>query len=116
MKKSAALLLALSFFVQSSAFAIGAIAVDDVEGEAEPAYGFATGEDTEAAAKAAAMKYCKQNGENCKVAVWFKTCGAYAASKKYYGVGYGATKAIATAKAIEECGQASCRIVVAECE
>lgn len=116
MKKFATLILSLGFLVQGSAYAIGAIAVDDSVGETDPAYGFATGHDSEAAAKRAAMKFCKENGDNCKVVVWFKTCGAYASSKKYYGYGWGATKAVATKKALEMCGQNSCKVVVAECD
>ena len=116
MKKTAALLLSLSFLFQGSAFAIGAIAVDDSVGEKDPAWGIATGEDSEGAAKAAAMKLCKENGENCKVVGWFKTCGAYASSRKYYGYGFGATKAIATTAAMEMCGQNSCQLITAECE
>ena len=91
MKKFATLILTLGFLFQGSAFAIGAIAVDDSVGENDPGYGFVTGEDSEAAAKAGAMKQCKSSGnDNCKVVVWFKTCGAYASSKKYYGYGFGA--------------------------
>ena len=116
MKKFATLILTLGFLFQGSAFAIGAIAVDDSVGETDPAYGFSTGYDTEAEAKRAAMKFCKENGDNCKVVVWFKTCGAYASSKKYYGYGYGATKGKATAAALDMCGQKSCKVVVAECE
>jgi len=116
MKKFATLLLWLSFFFQSSAFAYGAIAVDDSMGEIDPAYGFATGEDTKEKAQRQAMKYCKEHGDRCKVAVWFETCGAYASSKKYYGYGYGSTKAKATADALKMCGRNSCQVIVAECE
>jgi len=116
MKKAAAFLISLSFLFHGSAFAFGAIAVDDSVGDTDPAWGISTGEDSEAAAKRAAMKYCKEHGENCKVVGWFKTCGAYASSKKYYGYGFGATKAIATTKALEMCGQNSCQLITAECE
>ena len=47
---------------------------------------------------------------------WFKTCGAYASSAKYFGYGFGATKAVATSKAMEMCAQNSCKLVTAECE
>lgn len=116
MKKITALLFALGLLAPVSAFAIGAIAVDDQAGDSDPAYGFATGEDSKEAARKQALKYCKEHGDNCKVVVWFETCGAYASSKKYYGYGYGATKAVATKKALEMCGQNSCQVVVAECE
>ena len=117
MKKFATLILTLGFLFQGSAFAIGAIAVDDSVGENDPGYGFVTGEDSEAAAKAGAMKQCKSSGnDNCKVVVWFKTCGAYASSKKYYGYGYGATKEVATKAALDMCGQNGCKVVIADCE
>ena len=116
MKKSAALLLSLTLAFSSNAFAIGAIAVDDSVGDVEPGYGISVGEETEAAAKKAALKECKKHNENCRVVGWFKTCGAYASSKKYYGYGFGATKAIATKAALEMCGQNSCTVVTTECE
>ena len=63
------------------------------------------------------VKQCRSSGnDNCKVVVWFKTCGAYASSKKYYGYGYGASKSAATSAALEMCGQNSCKVVIAECE
>lgn len=114
--QSIAFLFALNLLVPATAFAFGAIAVDDQMGDTDPAYGFATGEDDKASAQKKALKYCKENGDNCKVVVWFETCGAYASSKKYYGYGYGATKAVATKKALEMCGRNSCQVVVAECE
>lgn len=109
--------LACSFAFSGSVFAFGAIAVDDEDGDDEPGYGFVTGEDTADKAKAAALKECRKAGNrNCKVVVWFKQCGAYATSKKHYGYGYGASKAIAVSNALEGCGQKSCKLVVAECE
>lgn len=116
MKKSVALFLIASLVLPVTAYAIGAIAVDDSMGEKDPAWGVSTGEDSEAAAKRSALKLCKENGDNCKVVAWFKTCGSYASSAKYYGYGWGDTKAIATRKALEMCGQNSCQVVVAECE
>lgn len=117
MKKYAALLMiTLGLFASGNAFAVGAIAVDDSVGEKDPAWGVSTGEDSEAAAKKAALKLCKENGDNCKVVAWFKTCGAYASSNKFYGYGYGATKKVATTKALEMCGNKNCKVVVAECE
>ena len=115
MKISIALFASLNFLISSSAFAYGAIAVDDQVGD-EPAYGFSTGEDSKESAQRQALKYCKEHGDKCKVVVWFETCGAYASSKKYYGYGWGATKAKATAKALEMCGNNNCQVVVAECE
>ena len=118
MKKISSILLAVSFalLLPSSAFAFGAIAVDDEVGDSEPGYGYVIGMDSEKEAKAGALKQCRESGnENCKVAVWFKKCGAYAASKKHYGIGYGNSKSIAESKALEECG-GSCKIMVSDCE
>ena len=117
MKKFASLIVCLGFLFQGSAFAVGAIAVDDSVGDTDPGYGFVTGEDSESDAKKAALKQCRSSGnDNCKIVVWFKTCGAYASSKKFYGYGFGASKSVATAAALEMCGQNSCKVVVAECE
>lgn len=111
----AALLVGFSF--SSTVLAYGAIAVDDEQGESEPGYGFATGEGSQDAAKRAALKQCRESGnDHCKVAVWFKQCGAYAASNKYYGYGYGDTKAVAKRKALEMCARDDCKVVIAECE
>ncbi len=109
----AALLLALPM----SAFAVGAIAVDDEVGELEPGYGYVTGMSSEKEAKAGALKECRNSGnKSCTVAVWFNKCGAYANSRKYSGVGYGATKKIAEARALDECGDAACKILISDCE
>lgn len=115
MKRISALILAFGLAIPISSYAVGAIAVDDSAGETDPGYGFVTGEDSEAAAKAAAMKQCKSSGnDNCKIAVWFKTCGAYVSSKKYYGWGYGSSKEAAISMAMDKCS--SCKLVIAECE
>lgn len=119
MKKTTAFFcsLALALALPFNAFAIGAIAVDDEEGQDEPGYGYVTGADSEAEAKAGALKECRKSGnKNCKVAVWFKQCGAYAASKTYSGIGYGNTQRIAEAKALDECGNRACKVIVADCE
>ena len=116
MKKSSALLLSLMFAFSTNAFAVGAIAVDDSVGDSDPGYGISVGEENEADAKKAALKLCKQSNDNCRIVGWFKTCGAYAASKKYYGYGFGKTKAIATKAALEMCGQSSCTLLTVECE
>ena len=111
----AALLASLT--LSSPVLAYGAIAVDDERGQSEPGYGFATGKDSQESAKRAAMRQCRDAGnDHCKVAVWFKQCGAYAASKRYYGYGYGDTKGVAARKALEMCARDSCRVVVAKCE
>jgi len=111
------LLTVLAISMPVSAFAYGAIAVDDEVGEDEPGYGIATGEDTRAAAERAALKECRKAGNtNCKVAVWFQGCGAYAASRKYYGIGYGKTLKIAERMALEQCGRGSCEVKLSECD
>lgn len=111
----AAMMTALAFAGEVLAF--GAIAIDDEQGETDPGYGFVTGEDTKEEARAAALKACRSQGNtNCKVVVWFETCGAYAASKKYYGYGFGKTKAVAVKKAVEMCGNKNCKPVISECE
>lgn len=109
--------LLVTLTLSSSAFAYGAIAVDDEVGESDPGYGLAVGEDTQDAARKAALKYCREQGNTqCKVVVWFKQCGAYAASKKVYGYGFGATKKIAETKAIQMCGRPQCEVKVSDCE
>jgi hypothetical protein len=100
------------------AFAAGAIAVDDDEGDSakEAGYGIVTGEASRDAAGAAAMRKCRAEGnKNCKVVVRFDTCGAYANSRKHYGIGWGDTERAARAKALDACG-GGCRILVSECE
>ena len=118
-KKAIAAVAALlaSLTISSPAFAYGAIAVDDERGEREPGYGFSVGHGSEDGAKRAALKACRESGNHhCKVAVWFKRCGAYATSSHYYGYGFGDTKSTATRKALDSCGRKSCEVVVAKCE
>lgn len=111
----AALMLAIT--LPLNALAVGAIAVDDEEGEKDPGYGYVTGASSEQEAKAGALRECKKAGnDNCKVAVWFKQCGAYAASRKYSGIGYGSSKKVAENKALEECGNSACKIIISDCE
>jgi len=116
MKKFAALILLLNLYSPLTAFAYGAIAVDDEVGEHDPAYGLSVGEDSKEDAMRQALEYCREDGDYCKVVVWFETCGAYASSNKYYGYGYGRTEAIATRRALEMCGNRNCEVVVADCE
>jgi hypothetical protein len=98
-------------------FAAGAIAVDDEEGETDPGYGVITGAKSREEASRQALAECRKHGnKECKVVVRFDKCGAYAGSKKYFGVGWGNTLQAAQKKALEECGQGSCKVLVAECE
>jgi len=117
MKKLLGLVLCMALAAPFSVFAVGAIAVDDEVGDTEPGYGIATGYDTKEEAKKAALKNCRNEGnENCKVSVWFEGCGAYASSKKYSGAGWGKSKRIAEAKALETCGSPNCKIQASECD
>ena len=116
MKSTRSLLAALLIALPFSVFAVGAIAVDDEEGDTEPGYGLVTGMDSKSEATAGAMKECRKSGnKGCKVAVWFETCGAYAHSPKYFGIGYGKSKKVAESAALAECSGA-CKILVSECE
>ncbi len=109
--------VAAILIIPTSAFAVGAIAVDDEEGLTEPGYGLVTGRDSKEAAKHDAVKLCSKAGNTgCEVVAWFESCGAYASSKKFYGAGWGKTKEAAEAMAIEKCGNDNCEVVVSECE
>lgn len=100
-----------------AAFAFGAIAVDDEAGTraSEVGYGIGFG-DTRREAEREALRQCRAvgNGE-CRVAVWFETCGAYASSRRRAGIGWGRTLEIARERALDDCGD-RCRIVVSDCE
>lgn len=119
MKKILGFVLCLALVAPLSVFAVGAIAVDDEEGDkaSDAGYYVTTGEASESAAKKAAMKGCKDLGlKNCKIGVWFTKCGAYASSTENYGYGTGKSKQAAIDSAIDNCGQKSCKIVAAECD
>ena len=116
MKPLIALVFALSMMVPVAAHAgWGVIAVDDQVGENDPAYGVGGG-DTKAEATRSAIKFCKEaSGRNCEVAVSYEKCGAYASSKKYSGIGTASTAQNAKKKALDGCNNASCRVLVADC-
>lgn len=117
MKSTRSLIAALLLTLPLSVFAIGAIAVDDEQGETAPGYGVVTDMDTKAQATAGALKECRAAGnKNCKVAVWFETCGAYAGSSKYFGIGYGKTQKAAESAALNDCAKSACKVLVSECE
>jgi hypothetical protein len=111
-----------AFFVlmlPAPALAVGAIAVDDEVGlsSGEVGFGYVIGAEDKKEAERGALRECrKQGNDSCKVAVWFDQCGAYAASEKHSGIGYGRSKEIARHQALDDCGSEHCRIVVAECE
>lgn len=100
-----------------AAFAFGAIAVDDNEGSraSEVGYGVGFG-DSRREAEREALRQCRASGNrDCRVAVWFETCGAYASSRRHAGIGWGRTLDVARDRALEECGD-RCRIIVSDCE
>ena len=118
MTKFKMLCLAATLSLSTSAFAVGAIAVVDDEGDsaADVGYYIVFNKNSEAEAKKAALKDCRADGNKaCKIGVWFTKCGAYATSKTTYGYGTGKTKATAQKNALEGCGS-GCKVVVADCE
>ncbi|HEX4848668.1 MAG TPA: DUF4189 domain-containing protein [Novosphingobium sp.] len=113
------LMPALFLLSAAPALAYGAIAVDKNDSSIEPAYGYSINQPDRATAEQVAVEYCRQYANsraNCQPIVWFETCGAYANSPKYFGYGYGATKAAAIEGARRMCGRDSCIIRVAVCE
>lgn len=115
-------IVAASLLVLASAgpaLSWGAIAVDDESGldPEEAGYGSATGYDNRADAANDAMAACQNEGnDNCRIALTFQKCGAYAASLTLYGVGRAATLKEAEQRALADCGAADCRLVVSDCE
>jgi Domain of unknown function (DUF4189) len=117
MKAALSLCFSLFLMASSGAYAAGAIAVDDEVGETDAGYGIITGADSREEAARDALKECRKSGNtDCKVVVRFDQCGAYAASKKYAGIGYGGSLEKAKSMALDACGNSSCKIVVADCE
>ena len=102
-----------------AALAIGAIAVDDYydEDPSEAGYGIATEYLTTREASAAALDACKsEQNSDCKVVLTFKKCGDYAASQGGYGVGSANTREAAEKRALRQCGDANCIVVVSDCD
>lgn len=111
------LLCIIAMILPGVAMATGAIAVNDEHGDDEPGYGVSFGQANKSAAQRVALSECKKAGnKNCKVVVWFETCGAYAESAKYFGTGFGRTRVIAEKKAIDACGKGSCEVKVSDCD
>lgn len=108
--------LALSLSVPVAAYANwGAIAVDDERGERDPAYGVGGGA-SRGEAERNAMKFCRENSKRkCEVAVTYQQCGAYASSRNYSGTATGATEQAVRQGALSECGQRTCKVIVADC-
>ncbi|HZP78169.1 MAG TPA: DUF4189 domain-containing protein [Pseudolabrys sp.] len=121
-RRSARTLLASAILLvglTGTALAWGAIAVDDEEGRHhdDVGYGASSGHNSEAAAKAGALRECRRHGnEDCRVIVTFRHCGAYAVAGRHYGYGEATTLASARRDALEHCGGGACKIVVSHCE
>lgn len=114
---ASALVMSSTFFISTSAFAAGwgAIAADEVVGEKDPYYGVGGG-GSKGEAEKNAKSFCKEaGGKKCEVLVTYQQCGAYAASKKYSGVGTAATKKAAEAKALSACNNSNCSIAASDC-
>jgi hypothetical protein len=103
--------------VPAHAFAWGAIAVDDKDGQsaADVGYGYVTGENSEEAARRGAMRECRKSNKTCKVMITFESCGSYAVSGRRWGTGEGVTEGAARRQALLNCGNAACRPVISEC-
>ena len=116
MKSIRTAVLALSLLSSLPALAMGAIAVDTEHGQKAGDEGYGIGWGTSRnAASADALRECQSAGNtNCKVLVWFETCGAYASNRTTYGTGWGRTQEDAEAMALTKCGR--CKIVLSECE
>jgi hypothetical protein len=117
MKHLKKFILVACLAVPTWSWAAGAIAVDDDDETEEAGYGMVVGYDTREEAAKEALKECKSQGNSdCRVVARFDTCGAYAASQQYYGVGWGSTEAKAKTMALSKCAQKSCKVVVSDCE
>lgn len=116
-KMIAAAVMAAGLALSGAAWAAGAIAVDDADATkaSEVGYGIGTGATREEAGIDAVRECKKAGNSSCKVAVRYDTCGAYATSKDYTGVGWGSTEGEAKSNALEACG-AGCRIAVSDCQ
>ena len=114
---SVAVILAFGRTNHAFASSVDAIAVDDDENTRGGNAGWGTGEgDTAKEAQEMALKNCRKSGnKGCEVAVTYKQCGAYASSRKHAGIGTGASEKEAKAKAMDDCGNDSCKIVVSDC-
>lgn len=119
MRRNVISILAASLFFGagiSSAFAFGAIAVNDGLGTSAEEVGYAVGWGaTQKEAEANAVKDCLAAGnEQCKVAVWFEQCGAYVGDRVHVGAGFGATQDAAEKMALEKCP--NCKVIVSDCQ
>ncbi|CAK0753493.1 DUF4189 domain-containing protein [uncultured Gammaproteobacteria bacterium] len=114
-----AIVLGLATFAPTPVLAFGAIAVDDVARAKDAKDGLILIVDapSQAEAERQALAECKKAGNShCRLMLWFETCGAYAASRSFFGVGTGPTVAEAERLAIQHCGNRNCTVVVSRCE
>jgi hypothetical protein len=114
----AGLLVTSAAFAATPALAAwDSIAVDDDTSThaGDAGYGVGTA-DSKGGAEAEAMKTCKSEGNtNCKIAISYQTCGAYASSTHHAGIGTGRSKDAASAAAMNGCGNGGCKVVVSDC-
>jgi hypothetical protein len=105
----------LSCACATTAFATGAIAVNDAQGTSADDAGYAVGYGgSKEEASANAVKECKAAGnDSCEIALTFEQCGAYIGNKAYYATGVGATEAAAQEAAQADCPD--CKLIVSDC-
>jgi hypothetical protein len=116
--KFMAMVVALGVMLAATqSFAAGAIAVDDEAGTkaADVGYGIGSGSTREEAGASALVECRKAGNSSCKIAVRYDTCGAYAASHDYTGIGWGSSESEARNNALSSCG-AGCKLVVSDCQ
>jgi len=69
------------------------------------------------AAATDALETCTSEGNSgCELVLTFQNCGAYAASKVVFGTGAAATQSDAEKRALTDCGDKDCKIVISDCE
>lgn len=118
MKRMMALIVAATLAAPLGAYAVGAVAVDDMLGDrpTEVGYFIAAGKRTAEQAKQAALHGCREQGyKHCRIGVWYATCGAYASSLLTNAYGVGKSREAASHAALKACGK-TCEIIAAECE
>ena len=110
---------AMSSMVAGAAYGWGAIAVDDDPGLAhsEVGYGIVTKAPSQQTASSDAVEVCTSEGNaGCQLVLTFQNCGAYAASKVAFGTGTAATQSDAERRAMSDCGDKECKVVISDCE
>jgi hypothetical protein len=101
--------------VAARADSFGAIAIDFTKMERSPYYGVGGG-DSEGEATKNALQFCMEaGGKDCKLAVTYTQCGAYASNGSVGGWGKAATKKEAEQGAISGCADGKCKVVVSDC-